>query len=316
MSPVLTEPATGRSARTRRHVHSPRVRRLAAEHGVVLIGLVGTGPDGRVTPSDVLGTASSPAGSRPPRHVHSPRVRRLAREHGVDLAAVRGSGPAGRVTPADVLGAVPAPASAPAPVPAAPPAPVPSAPAAVATAAARATPSYAASVSAEVGAGRLLERAAGLGANVPQSLGVTLVVAHALLESLRRQSIAWPAGDGHLLLDVDGEQALVAAADELSLDGLLRRASVPAPQDTTAAMLCVSHVSVPGVVQVVPPLAGGQVLAVSAGAVADRPVVVTTADGQQALAVRPTVHLSLTCDARRLDAPSAARLLADVAAHL
>ena len=39
---------------TRRHVHSPRVRRLARDHGVALDGLVGTGPRGRVTTSDVL----------------------------------------------------------------------------------------------------------------------------------------------------------------------------------------------------------------------------------------------------------------------
>lgn len=313
MTAVLTGPVAGRRPR---HVHSPRVRRLAAERGVVLTGLVGTGPGGRVTPADVLHAGTAGPAARAHRHVHSPRVRRLAREHGVDLAGLRGSGPAGRVTPADVLGAVPmpAPAPAPVPVPAAPPAPVTSAVTQVATA--RAAVSYAAWVSAEVGAARLLERAAGLGADVPQSLGVALVVAHALLESLRRQGSAGLLGDGHLLLDVDGEQALVGAADELSLDGLLRRASVAAPQDTGPATLRVSHVSVPGVAQVVAPLAGEQVLALSAGPVADRPVVVTTADGQQALAVRPTVHLSLTCDARRLDAPSAARLLADVAARL
>ena len=39
---------------TRRHVHSPRVRRLARDHGVALDGLVGTGPRGRVTTTDVL----------------------------------------------------------------------------------------------------------------------------------------------------------------------------------------------------------------------------------------------------------------------
>jgi pyruvate dehydrogenase E2 component (dihydrolipoamide acetyltransferase) len=39
---------------TRRHVHSPRVRRLARDHGVALEGLVGTGPRGRVTTTDVL----------------------------------------------------------------------------------------------------------------------------------------------------------------------------------------------------------------------------------------------------------------------
>lgn len=44
-----------------RHRHSPRVRRLAREHGVGLAGLTGTGPHQRVTPADVLRAASGGA---------------------------------------------------------------------------------------------------------------------------------------------------------------------------------------------------------------------------------------------------------------
>lgn len=40
-----------------RQQHSPRVRRLAGEHGVDLAGLRGSGPAGRVRPADVLAAA-------------------------------------------------------------------------------------------------------------------------------------------------------------------------------------------------------------------------------------------------------------------
>lgn len=43
-----------------RQQHSPRVRRLAGEHGVDLAGLRGTGPAGRVRPADVLAAAGRP----------------------------------------------------------------------------------------------------------------------------------------------------------------------------------------------------------------------------------------------------------------
>ncbi|MFV2084512.1 E3 binding domain-containing protein [Micromonospora sp. LOL_021] len=47
-----------------RQQHSPRVRRLAGEHGVDLAGLRGSGPAGRVRPADVLAAGRpAPAGS-------------------------------------------------------------------------------------------------------------------------------------------------------------------------------------------------------------------------------------------------------------
>jgi 2-oxoglutarate dehydrogenase E2 component (dihydrolipoamide succinyltransferase) len=49
---------------TKRHVHSPRVRRVARDHGVALDGLVGSGPNGRVTTADVLRAGDHVAGSR------------------------------------------------------------------------------------------------------------------------------------------------------------------------------------------------------------------------------------------------------------
>jgi pyruvate dehydrogenase E2 component (dihydrolipoamide acetyltransferase) len=46
------------SGTAHRHRHSPRVRRLAREHGIELAALTGTGPHERVTPADVLRAAA------------------------------------------------------------------------------------------------------------------------------------------------------------------------------------------------------------------------------------------------------------------
>ncbi|WBL37109.1 dihydrolipoamide acetyltransferase family protein [Tepidiforma flava] len=106
---------------------SPAARRLAAELGVPLEAVLGTGPGGRITEEDVrrahtaLGaTAAAPAQSAEPPAA-TPVARALARELGVDLAAVRGTGPGGRITKEDVEAAAARPApAAPSPAPAAP----------------------------------------------------------------------------------------------------------------------------------------------------------------------------------------------------
>lgn len=106
---------------------SPAARRLAAELGVPLEAVLGTGPGGRITEDDVrrahaaLGAAAAaPAQSAEPPAA-TPVARALARELGVDLAAVRGTGPGGRITKEDVEAAAARPApAAPSPAPAAP----------------------------------------------------------------------------------------------------------------------------------------------------------------------------------------------------
>jgi pyruvate dehydrogenase E2 component (dihydrolipoamide acetyltransferase) len=56
----LPEPSSGN-----RHTHSPRVRRLAHEHGVELVGLNGSGPGARVTPDDVMAEAGRGVSPQP-----------------------------------------------------------------------------------------------------------------------------------------------------------------------------------------------------------------------------------------------------------
>ncbi len=102
--PVATVPLTvpvsrpgGADGRVRA---SPAARRLAAERGIDLASVTGTGPHGGVVRGDVERARGRPAPPHPPRV--SPVAARAARELGIDLAAVAGTGRDGAVTRADV----------------------------------------------------------------------------------------------------------------------------------------------------------------------------------------------------------------------
>jgi pyruvate dehydrogenase E2 component (dihydrolipoamide acetyltransferase) len=85
---------------------TPVARRLAGAEDVDLRVVEGTGPDGRITKSDVeaaLEKAEEPAAQAVAGRVRAtPAARRIAREVTADLSAVSGSGPRGRVQAADV----------------------------------------------------------------------------------------------------------------------------------------------------------------------------------------------------------------------
>jgi pyruvate dehydrogenase E2 component (dihydrolipoamide acetyltransferase) len=143
---------------------SPSAKKLAAELGIDLTQLSGTGPEGRIVKEDVERAAASgdnspstaaatkpeplpaaaaptvgavPDASESSRVKASPLARRLAAAQGLELAHISGSGPGGRIVKADIDQAQPvsaAPAAAAPVVSAAPasapvPAPLPSAPA-------------------------------------------------------------------------------------------------------------------------------------------------------------------------------------------
>jgi pyruvate dehydrogenase E2 component (dihydrolipoamide acetyltransferase) len=82
---------------------SPRARRVAAELGVDLSLVSGSGRGGRIREADVRAAAAVATNGARPRV--SPSVRRMAEEAGVDIAAIPSTGPAGRVTRADLLSA-------------------------------------------------------------------------------------------------------------------------------------------------------------------------------------------------------------------
>jgi pyruvate dehydrogenase E2 component (dihydrolipoamide acetyltransferase) len=107
-----------------RVIASPLAKRIAAERGLDLSAITGTGPNGRIVKADVEGgTASASASAAPSSGAAiSPLARKLAEELGVDIDALVGTGPAGRIVKADVEAAA---AKGPAPTPATPSAPAP-----------------------------------------------------------------------------------------------------------------------------------------------------------------------------------------------
>jgi pyruvate dehydrogenase E2 component (dihydrolipoamide acetyltransferase) len=113
-------------------IASPLAKRLAAEMGVDLAGLKGSGPGGRIVRGDVEAAKAGCAAAQPvpgpaagaapaaAGELISPLAKRLAGELGVDLARVKGTGPGGRIVKADIEaaaagGAMSAPADAAAP---------------------------------------------------------------------------------------------------------------------------------------------------------------------------------------------------------
>ncbi|MGY1616072.1 dihydrolipoamide acetyltransferase family protein [Geodermatophilus sp. SYSU D00691] len=123
----LTGPASAAAVPAGRLLASPNAKRVAAEHGVDLTTLRGTGPGGRIVSEDVEDALAAARAAAPPPvpppaapagGVVSPLVRRHAQASGVDLSQVRGSGLGGRIRRADVTAAAavappqPAPAAA------------------------------------------------------------------------------------------------------------------------------------------------------------------------------------------------------------
>lgn len=79
---------------------SPVARRLAAELGIDLAEIAGSG--GRITKADVERHHAAAQAQVEGPVLASPKARRLARERGLELAAISGSGPDGAVLTADV----------------------------------------------------------------------------------------------------------------------------------------------------------------------------------------------------------------------
>ena len=99
-------PAAAVSTPGGRVAATPNARRLAADHGIDLATIAGTGPGGRITGDDV--TTAITAGPTAPsgRVAATPNARRLAADHGIDLATIAGTGPGGRITGDDVTTAI------------------------------------------------------------------------------------------------------------------------------------------------------------------------------------------------------------------
>lgn len=90
----------GADTKNDRILATPRAKMRAAERGVALDGICGSGPDGLVIERDVNGACSDASGRRA-----TPLARKTALQQNIDLEAVHGTGAHGKITRSDVLAA-------------------------------------------------------------------------------------------------------------------------------------------------------------------------------------------------------------------
>ncbi len=95
---------------------SPLARRIAANEGVDLARVAGSGPKGRIVKADVEALSSGAAvvarsAGSDGRVIASPLARKLAANAGYSLSEITGSGPGGRIIKADVDSFTPVPAA-------------------------------------------------------------------------------------------------------------------------------------------------------------------------------------------------------------
>jgi 2-oxoglutarate dehydrogenase E2 component (dihydrolipoamide succinyltransferase) len=291
---------------TRRY--SPVVQRIAAEHGIDLPTVKGTGRGGRVRKQDVLAVVSSQAeaAEEPPLHIESPY----------------------KPEPAP-----PPPPRAPAPPPA--PAALPD--------------GQLSRMRRQIGQHmkRSLETAATCTTwiEVDMSrvevararLGVTALafVARACIDALREHPAlnAWLEGERytrHAAVNLGiavslGEDGLIVPviqnAHELSAEGLAARirdlarrarARELTPDDVQGGTFTITNPGQYGSIMATPIINQPQVAILDLEAVIKRPVVVTDADGNDSIAIRPMTILGLSWDHRALDGALAAQFLASV----
>jgi pyruvate/2-oxoglutarate dehydrogenase complex dihydrolipoamide acyltransferase (E2) component len=303
-----TPPAAGDLRR-----YSPVVQRIAAEHGIDLSQVEGTGRGGRVRKQDVLalvedgGGASAPSIEDPPLHIESPYR----------------------------------------------PDPVPAAAAAPAVPAAAAGSGQLSRMRRQIGEHmkRSLETAATCTTWIEvdmsrveaarKRLGVTglAFVSRAVIDSLREHpalnatmegeqyevhrdvnlGIAVSLGDDGLIVPV------IHGAHELSVEGLGARIKDVArrarsrelkPDEVRGGTFTITNPGQYGSIMATPIINQPQVAILDFEAVIKRPVVVTDADGNDSIAIRPITILGLSWDHRALDGVLSAQFLATVKRHL
>jgi pyruvate dehydrogenase E2 component (dihydrolipoamide acetyltransferase) len=95
------------------------------------------------------------------------------------------------------------------------------------------------------------------------------------------------------------------------IDDLMERARSAriAPADLTGGTFTLADTGSSGALFDTPLLVPGQVGALGVGAVVERPVVVTTAEGERSIAIRSMVYVSLSYDHRFVGGADAARYL-------
>jgi 2-oxoglutarate dehydrogenase E2 component (dihydrolipoamide succinyltransferase) len=274
--------------------YSPVVSRIAAEHGIDLDKVEGTGRGGRVRKQDVLAfLESGGAGEEPPLHIESPyRPDEPPPVAGEGLSRMRRSIGAHMKRSLE-------------------------------TAATCTT--WIEVDFARVEAAR-------------KQLGITAlpIVARCTIDALREypQLNAWLEGEDYTRFDdrvnlgiavALGEDGLIvpviADAQDLAPEGLAKRIKELAraarsrdlrPDDVAGATFTITNPGQYGSIMATPIINQPQVGILDLEAVVKRPVVVTDADGNDSIAIRPICILGLSWDHRALDGALAAQFLAAV----
>lgn len=329
---------------TPRPVHSPLARKRAAEAGIDLATVTGTGPGGTITRADVdqaiehpptykthgrpdrrgprTGAAAPPVGPARPRI--SPYARRLAAERGIDLVTLAGSGANGVVRARDVPAAA-APRRVPGPAEA-----LRRVTAALMARANREIPHY--YLALDIDLGPALEWLRGHNRTIP--VADRVLPAAVLLRAVVLGTLAVPQLNGHWVDDrfvpADGVHLGVAVslregglvvpvihdADRLGLGELMARTRGSAERarsgrlrssEAGGATITVTNLGELGVDRVDGVIHPPQVALVGFGTVRRRP----WADGDT-VAVRPVVTATLAADHRATDGAVGARLLREI----
>jgi pyruvate/2-oxoglutarate dehydrogenase complex dihydrolipoamide acyltransferase (E2) component len=296
-------PARGAGASARRY--SPVVQRIAAEHGIDLEQVQGTGRGGRVRKQDVLAfieNGGSPAAEEPPLHIESP---------------YRPDPPAAKAAPAPA-GAYQPPAAAP-------------------LSRMRRTVGEHMKRSLDTAATCTTWIEADMSrverARAEAGLTALPYVARAAIDALREFPAlnAWLQDDRHTIHnDVNlgiavslGEDGLIVpvvrSAQDLSAEGLAKaikelaraaRSRTLRPDDVQGGTFTITNPGQYGSIMATPVINQPQVAILDLEAVVKRPIVVTDAAGNDSIAIRPMTVLGLSWDHRALDGVLAAQFLA------
>ena len=276
-SALAAEPA----ARSPRHRHSPRVRRLARQNGIDADGLVGTGPRARVTPGDILLAREQAARSEAPSSTvrgaaESLRVPVHTQVIEVDLSLVLAQC-AGRANSAGppVSGTAPS------------------------------TLFVAKAVLESLQAHSLLSRGSVDGGRVArhttEDLGIAFDTPHGLMVPVLRDASALSLAGLHRRLDEMAERTL--------------RGEIQAPELTGSYFTLFDSAS-RSILWDVPALSDVQSAALSVGAPVERPVVVHGEGAEPMIAIRSMAYMALTYHHQLIQRADAAEFLMTVKAKL
>jgi pyruvate/2-oxoglutarate dehydrogenase complex dihydrolipoamide acyltransferase (E2) component len=292
--------------------YSPVVQRIASEHRVDLSQVVGTGRGGRVRKQDVLAFLESGAPTEPPLHIESP------------------------YRPEPAAAAAPAAPAAPAAVP------LPGVGSGQLSRMRRQIGEHMKrSLDTTATCTTWIEVDMSRVEAARPRLGVTALafVARASIDALREYPAlnAWLDGERYtqhsgvnLGIAVSlGEDGLIVPvihnAHELSVEGLAARvrdlarrarAKQLTPDDVRDGTFTITNPGQYGSIAATPIINLPQVAILDLEAIVKRPVVVTDAEGNDSIAIRPMTILGLSWDHRALDGALAAQFLAAVKRHL